>query len=159
MFHRRNFPLSWELREVRHLVLVWERNLIISRRIRSLVHNRLLFWPQTKLLPHHFSYLCSPINLRLNYWHLLRRNRTRCIGHHRKLLSYMVHRLSNRLHLMCLLCYPIGCLLSHHRLCSWWVSWLLTNNIHVWHINTPYLSSRLIVEYPVDSLLMRRLRQ
>ena len=84
MFPCRNFPLPRELCKVGHLVLVWERNLIVSRRIWSLVHNWLLLWPQTKLLPHHFSYLYAPINLRLNYWHLLRGNRARCIGHHRK---------------------------------------------------------------------------
>ena len=155
MLHRRNFSLPWELCEVRHLVLVWERNLIVSRRIGSLIHNRLLLWPQTKLLPHHFSYPRAPINLWFNYWHLLRGNRVRCIGHHRKLLNYMTHRLSSRLHLLGLLSYPIRCLLSHRRLCSWWVSRLLTSNIHVRHIDITYLSSCLIVEYPVDSLLMR----
>jgi hypothetical protein len=57
MFHCRNFTLPRELCDVGHLVIVWERNLILSRRVGSLVHNTLLFWPQTKLLPHHFSYL------------------------------------------------------------------------------------------------------
>ena len=61
---------------------MWERNLIISQRIESLVQNGLLLWPQTKLLPHHFSYLCAPINLRFNYWHLPRGNYARYIGHH-----------------------------------------------------------------------------
>ena len=152
MLHRRNFSLHRELCEVGHLVLAWERNLIISRRIGSLVHNRLLLWPQTKLLPHHFSYFCAPINLRFNYWHLLRRSHVRCVRHHRKLLWCMHHQLSSRLHLMCLLGYLIGCLLSHHRLWSRWTSRLLTSSIHVRYIDTPQLYCRLIMENPVDAV-------
>ena len=131
MFHCRNFSLPRELCKVRHLVLVWERNLIISRRIGSLVHNRLLLRPQAKLLPHHFNYLCTLINLLINRWYLLRRSHGRYISHHCKLLRYMIHRLFSRLLLVCMLSYPIGCLLSHRRLWSRWTSRLLNCSIHV----------------------------
>ena len=143
MFHCRNLSLARDLCEIRHLVLVWEGNLIISRRIRGLVHN---------------SYLRVPINLLINCWLLLRRSHACCIHHHCKLLWHMHHRLPSRLHLLCLLGHPIGCLLSCHRLWSGWTSRLLISRFHVWYADTSYLSSCLIMENPVDSLLMRRLR-
>ena len=142
MFHCRNLSLLRELCEIRHLVLVWEGNLIISRRIRGLVHN---------------SYLRVPINLLINCWLLLRRSHARCIRHLCKLLRYMIHRLFSRLHLMCLLSYPIGCLLSHRRLWSRWTSRLPASSIHIWHVDISQLSSRLIMENPIDSFLMRGL--
>ena len=37
------------------ILYLGERNLIVSRRIGSLVHNRLLLRPKAKLLPHHFQ--------------------------------------------------------------------------------------------------------
>ena len=73
------------------------------------------------------------------------------------MLWRMHHWLSRRLHLLCLLEHPIGSLLSHRRLWNWWTSRLLISRFHVRYTDTPYLLSCLIVENPVDSLLMSRL--
>ena len=155
--------LDWlQLSEVRHLVLVWERNLIISRRIGSLVHDRLLLWPEAKLFPHHFSYLRSLVNLLVSHWYLLRRNNVCWICCHCRLWYHRSHRPFCRWYLMCLLSHPIGWLLSHHqrrsgrRLWSWWTSWLLTSRVHVWHVDISKNSSCLIMENRIDSTHMRR---
>ena len=63
MFHCGDLPLSRKLGEIWKLVLVGQRQLIISSWIWSSVHQILLLWLQTKLISHHLSNLGCPVNL------------------------------------------------------------------------------------------------